>query len=504
MPDNALFEERALKKLQSPELLDESVSFVPIPLRLAIGGIGILSVLGLAWSVFGRIPEQVSGMALIIDRDNVYNMSSTASGVIVYNYLPMQGGSLAERENRQFFKDITNVTAKVAYVRDRYQALKSQEMLMARGPVGIEDTKYFGNVDVDKALTFYESIDRKRVSNMLEASELLLKKGSIGGHGARRPPLNSSNVALVKDMPFAFIINESALLSSLSKLSELDEAYRTYKSTYYANSNLIKLANTNINYLKKSLDATRKAYKVGVVSKLSVASGLNDLQQAESAIYQSRLDIKNAESDFRQSLIDFIHQLSAYVENGLITIPDNDLSIDVLTANSGQYLQAGTQVGIASKVPTSETDGLTKVPRIISVYMDNASGQKTSIGQRAIVTPEIIQKSEYGGILGEIISSPIPVMSTEQLSNMFPYEGFNTDLTNQYTVPVSVQVKLLVDKKGKYKWSGNLTPPYPVRSYTVSTVSITTLNKAPISYLVPAFKTLLGPISMINTYKLGN
>ncbi|KZR72383.1 MULTISPECIES: TolC family protein [Prochlorococcus] len=504
MPDNALFEERALKKLQSPELLDESVSFVPIPLRLAIGGIGLLSVLGLGWSIFGRIPEQVSGMGLIIDRDSVYNLATTASGVLVYNYLPIEGGNVDEQRNRRFFKDLSEVSKKINNARDRYQALKIKEMAIARRSDSIANTNYFGDIDFDKALTFYEEIDRERISEMLEASEHLFQQGLRGGYGARKRPLQSTIEALPKDMPFAFVVNEADLLSSLSKLSQLDEAYRSYKSTYFANSNLIKLANTNINYLKKSLEATRKAYKVGVVSKLSVESGLNDLQQAETKIYQSRLEIKKTESGFRQSLIDFIDQLTAFIENGIITLPDHNLSIDALTANSGQYLQAGTQVGIASQVPTSETDGLTTAPRIISVYMDNASGQKTSIGQRAIVTPEIIQKSEYGGILGEVISTPTPIMSTEQLDNMFPYEGFNTDLTNAYTVPVSVQVKLLLDEEGNYKWSGNLTPPYPVRSYTVATVSITTLNKAPISYLVPAFKTLLGPLSMIKTYKLAN
>ena len=67
MPKDALFEERALKKLQSPELLDESVKFVSAPLKLAIGGLGLATVLALTWAIGGKIPEQVEWSAIISD-----------------------------------------------------------------------------------------------------------------------------------------------------------------------------------------------------------------------------------------------------------------------------------------------------------------------------------------------------------------------------------------------------------------------------------------------------
>ena len=88
MPKDALFEERALKKLQSPELLDESVKFVSAPLKLAIGGLGLATVLALTWAIGGKIPEQVEGSAIISDVENIYQLLSSTSGMVIFNGQP--------------------------------------------------------------------------------------------------------------------------------------------------------------------------------------------------------------------------------------------------------------------------------------------------------------------------------------------------------------------------------------------------------------------------------
>ena len=38
--------------------------------------------------------------------------------------------------------------------------------------------------------------------------------------------------------------------------------------------------------------------------------------------------------------------------------------------------------------------------------MNNRDGQKVKIGQNALVTPNIIEKTQYGGIVGRVISKP--------------------------------------------------------------------------------------------------
>jgi HlyD family secretion protein len=70
MSQNPLFRDAALKRLSSPEALDESLHVVPPRAWLALLAAGALLAALVTWSFFGRIPIAVTGQGVFVsDRE---------------------------------------------------------------------------------------------------------------------------------------------------------------------------------------------------------------------------------------------------------------------------------------------------------------------------------------------------------------------------------------------------------------------------------------------------
>ncbi len=70
-PDRTnLFRQESLERLSSPEQLDQLMQIVTPKSWLPLGALGALVLVGLIWSVVGRIPITVSGRGLIVQSDD--------------------------------------------------------------------------------------------------------------------------------------------------------------------------------------------------------------------------------------------------------------------------------------------------------------------------------------------------------------------------------------------------------------------------------------------------
>ena len=243
--------------------------------------------------------------------------------------------------------------------------------------------------------------------------------------------------------------------------------------------------------ISKSLEASRKAEKVGVISKLAVEGNENDLAQANIDLINSRNNIRTSLITLRHAYAQFRSSFDLFINDGVVISPVNNLKLRNYSINSGQYIVQGDRLSVGvTRVGKQEPK-----PDVVTVFMNNRDGQKVKIGQDALVTPNIIEKTQYGGIIGKVVSKPKPVISSEQLANMVPYEGFTSYLTNTYEIPVAFQVGLYKTKNGEFKWSGNSIPPYEIREGTTANVSVTTLAKPPISYIIPSIRKIIDPFA---------
>lgn len=79
---NTLFRQESLERLSSPEQLDQLMQIVTPKSWVPLGTLGVLVLVGLVWSVVGRIPITVTGSGLLVSASE--NSSDDLVGVTYF------------------------------------------------------------------------------------------------------------------------------------------------------------------------------------------------------------------------------------------------------------------------------------------------------------------------------------------------------------------------------------------------------------------------------------
>ena len=123
------------------------------------------------------------------------------------------------------------------------------------------------------------------------------------------------------------------------------------------------------------------------------------------------------------------------------------------------------------------------------IYIPGQVGKKVKPGMKALVSPTIVKKEEYGSIEGEIVEvSEYPVNPAEVQATL-KNETMVKSLTSK-EAPIKAIIKLkTID--GKFKWSSSNGPDHPITEGTNVTSTILVLQQSPISLVFPALKKLI-------------
>jgi hypothetical protein len=90
-----IFRKEALERLASPDQLDRLLPLTSPRSWLALGGLGLLLLALLAWSVFGAIDTAVEGYGILLRRGGIRSVDAPATGV-VSQFLVRAGEAVAE------------------------------------------------------------------------------------------------------------------------------------------------------------------------------------------------------------------------------------------------------------------------------------------------------------------------------------------------------------------------------------------------------------------------
>lgn len=82
-----LFRPEALEHLSSPERLDQLMQVVAPKDWLGLAALAFLLVVGLGWSVFGKIPIHVAGRGVLIYPHRITNLQAPRSGILQTLYV---------------------------------------------------------------------------------------------------------------------------------------------------------------------------------------------------------------------------------------------------------------------------------------------------------------------------------------------------------------------------------------------------------------------------------
>jgi multidrug efflux pump subunit AcrA (membrane-fusion protein) len=77
-----LYRKEALERLASPEQLDQLLQLTRPRGWLALGGLGLLLLFGLCWSIFGTIATTVEAQGMLVRRGGVRRVDAPAAGTV--------------------------------------------------------------------------------------------------------------------------------------------------------------------------------------------------------------------------------------------------------------------------------------------------------------------------------------------------------------------------------------------------------------------------------------
>ncbi len=232
-----IFSKEALEAASNPDEMDHALQVVRAKLWIPLFGIGIVVVVGLAWSFVGRMPVNVTGFGVLINPGNVKVVQSQAPG-LVEKVSVKPGDQLQEG-------DIVAVLQQPALEQLLQQAKENYDEINKTNSEALEANQ-------NQFLAQLASIERQK-QLLTEGKEL---SGNVNQSLEKR---NQALLELAKDN----LVSSEMLLQSESSLVEIKTKMAGYDAQIQAlDLSLEQAKQKNIQTeftLKNQIDESRRA-----------------------------------------------------------------------------------------------------------------------------------------------------------------------------------------------------------------------------------------------------
>jgi HlyD family secretion protein len=476
-----LIQDAKEQEVSSLSGLDQIVPVVDSRTWLIIGSVAVLIIGTILWSFFGRLPLYVSGHGILIKPRQITGVQAPSQGRLVS--LRVQSGEKVKKGQ------IISVIDQSELQQELDQSLSDLRSLLKQN----EETSL---------------LDQERIAY-------------------ERQSLIDQKYILQKDLLRA----ENLLPSDEQGTTDyLDTSYRVFEEE------LIQLQNLSAQ-LNQKLNAYEKLFQQGAINNNDMLQVKQELLNNQSKIFQLQVQIKQLKvqdnqtkrnrieslsliSDLKNRLIQIDARLAELNQKTLETslgrqnkvaelkrrISQLQLQLanrgNVISPYDGQILEisgvTGQLIEVGSKLVTIEIED-EKSSLMSIAYFPDKYGKQIKEGMTTQVTPSIVKREQYGGILGSVKSiSPFPVgvqdvksvVGSEDLAKNFA--EFFAKSGDIALIQVYVSLNPSLSTPSRYEWSSSLGPTVALTSGTTTSVRVKIGERAPITYLLPTLRSLTG------------
>jgi HlyD family secretion protein len=240
-----MFREKALKKLTSPEQLDQLMQVTSPRRWVALATISALLLCALAWGIWGEVDTDVTGQGLLVKRGGVLSVSALAGGRLL-EYSVNVGDKVKVNQVVASISqsDIVNQIRETQAELDGYKA--EQDILLTYGKKQLEIELAYKDKQITDAK---EKIQRKKsmiktLSDRQEHQQELLDKGLV----SEASLLDTMASRIQADADLA------DLLSSLTQLqSEIEQKKKEFLQSEAQGAQKITSSEQKLHSLRKDL-----------------------------------------------------------------------------------------------------------------------------------------------------------------------------------------------------------------------------------------------------------
>ena len=475
--ENKLFRQESLERLASPERLDQLMRVVNPKSWLPLATLGSVVVAAGIWSVIGRIPVTIDGQGVLIYPSKVIPLQSQSAGQITslnieegdvvnkgdvlatvdqldlrkqLQLAESQLEQLQQQNSRAESLQTQRQTQEVQAVKEKRQTLQERlELIQSLAPElkskGLSSIQRDRQNIEERLANFQQMLPT--LKNRLEIRENLFKEGAI-----------SDDILL--EARQQYLENIASENEAKSQLKQLDVKEAEGLREHLSSLNEIK----DIKAQLQELDS-QKAQSAQQDTQASTGRQ-KEIQEVERKIAQLEEQLKN---------------------DGRI-ISQHTGRILETTIGPGEVIQAGTRIAnIDIKNLSGELIGIT--------YFSVEDGKKIDSDMEIQITPQIVKRERFGGIIGDITKvSSFPVSkeaASKIIGNSEVVQGLVSD-KQQGVMQVFSTLHTDVDTFSGYQWSSSAGPQLKISSGTTTTVRVKIEERAPITFVLPILRSISG------------
>ncbi|UBF27142.1 NHLP bacteriocin system secretion protein [Kovacikia minuta CCNUW1] len=470
-----LFRKEALDRLSSPERLDQLMQVAQPKKWIPLAAMGSLITVGLAWSIFGRIPITVPGQGVLVFPSQVVPFQAPSSGqILAINVKPgdtiKKGQVLATIDQTELQKKLDLLRAKLAQLLEQDQSansLQSQRTVLDKDAAqqqrqalqqSLEATQSVTPILREKGL---DSIQQQRLSlqGQLQTTRDLLptfkQRWEIRQQLRREGAVSSDAVLQAQQQ---FLDSQSKVNEIKSQLKQLDLKEADAQREYLANINSVKDIQAQLATLNT---------KLANQAEQDLATATNRKKEIE----ETRRSITQLELQ----LTDKTRVVSSF--NGRIL---------EIGAVPGQYFEEGKQIGT---IEAQDNDS-----KLVSVaFFPVSEGKKIQPGMELQVTPSNVKRERFGGIVAKVTNvSAFPVTKETASSVVGGPDILQGLISKEPQIQVFAELQPDPSTVSKFRWSSSKGPNSQVTSGTTTSVRVKVDEQAPISFVFPILRSWSG------------
>ncbi len=470
-----IFRKESLERLSSPERLDRLMQVISPKGWLNLGAFTCLILLGLGWSVLGKIPITVTGKGVIVNPRQMIELQSPITGQLQKLNIKVgdcfkKGDILAELAQPELQKQLQQQQNNLAELQ------KQDRQLSAIATARIEIEKQ--NLAQQRQNKLQRQRDQGELAIAVREQEVKaiqkerenLKQQLANNQGLT--PILAQRLKIRQDLKIEGAVSTDNLL-------EAEQAYR---------NNLNEIANlqAQIQELEVREIKANQTYKDTQSQISDLDFQLQQLNSQEKNLIQQNLEAIATRSNKIQEVKRASAQLELQLQhNSKIISPQTGCMLE-MTMNNGQFITPGTKLG------TIATQDLTN--KIVSLtYFPIKDGKQIKPEMTIQITPDTVPRERFGGIIGNIVSiTPFPITKEEisrivgnpEIAQSLVFEGGQ--------IQVMAEMKRNYSNISGYQWSSSHGPDLQITTGTTTTARVTVGERAPITFILPFLRANTG------------
>lgn len=472
MARDSIFRQEAIDRMQSPDDLQGLLTVVECRSWLILGSIGFICAAGLAWAFLGSIPVTVDGIGVLINPGAVRSLQSTAAGQIVEVRIRI-GQELVKDKTVIAILNQPELEKQLAQEKEKRATLARNNELLAE--LDNERVRLEREFVASQKKSIEPELARTRElsEGMTERNQELMERqqSAVDQTRSRAAELND---VLAKRAKSVKSLGEEGLVADDLVLAAQREA--TDNELKVANLD-VQLQELELKRIEAELSEMQRQNRVSELSFKIMELEIREKQAAQNATHdQMRRDTEIAELD--RSIANLEELLD---RQGAILSPFDGRVLEV-TVSSGQVISPGSRIGAVEVA--SSPGGLRNL-----AYFQVGDGKRIRVGDTIYVTPSTVQRERYGSILGKVVGvSSFPITQEAAANVVGNAEVAQALMQRGGAIEVEAELEADLESISGFRWT-SAGPPLKFSAGTTTSVRVTIERRAPISYVLPIFRT---------------